>query len=367
MSFADKLESLSDRAPTLVGHLATEEATKTALVLPFIAAMGYDVFDPTEVVPEFTADVGVKKGEKVDYAIKQDGVEVMLFECKAADKALGTNQHSQLYRYFSVTKARIAVLTNGLEYRFYSDLEEANRMDERPFLVLDLMSLRDEAVAEAQGLTKGCFSLDEMMSAAGELKYLREISLLLDTQFTEPEEDFVRFFHSRVSNGRFTANAKDQFSGYVKRALALAVKNRVSGRLRSALQAESVEVGDSPTADESAEPAEAAPDESGIVTTEEELEGFRVVRAIACGVLPADRVQFRDAKSYFAILVDNNNRKPICRLWFNGKQKYIGLLDADKKERRHPIASVDGIYAFADSIREATSRYAVAKKPNEDD
>lgn len=356
MSLADRLRALAERAPTLLGHLATEEATKTALVLPFLSALGYDVFNPTEVIPEFTADVGVKKGEKVDYAVKKGDEVVMLFECKPADVALGANHKSQLFRYFTVTRTRIAVLTNGLEYRFYSDLEEANKMDERPFLVLDLLALRDDALAQVEKLTKDSFLLNEMLSAAGEMKHLREIRLLLDGQFEAPDEDFVRFFHSRVSSGRFTASAKEQFSELVKRALTLAIADRVSGRLRSALEAES-----EPTEAEPAVEGETEPPEStsapNIVTTEEELEGYRIVKAIACSVLPADRIVYRDSKTYFAVLADDNNRKPVCRLWFNTKQKYLGLFDEEKKEERHPIETVEDLYGFADQLREAARRY----------
>lgn len=360
MTFADKIRALAERAPSLVDHLATEEATKTALVMPFISAMGYDVFNPTEVVPEFTADVGIKKGEKVDYAIKKDDEVIMLFECKPANRPLGGNHASQLYRYFSVTRARIAVLTNGLEYRFFSDLEESNKLDERPFLVLDLLALKEELLNEAQGLTKEHFSLDQMLSAAGELKYLREIRLLLEAQFTEPDEDFVRFFHSRVSSGRFTQNAREQFAELVKRALTLVVRDRVSGRLRSALEVETSDSAPPAAAEDTATESSEAPEQTGdpdVVTTEEELDGYRVVRAIVCNVIPAERVHYRDAKTYFAVLVDDNNRKPICRLWFNTKQKYLGLLDEEKKEQRHAIESVDAIYEHADALRQAARRY----------
>lgn len=348
---SDQLRALAKRAPSLLGYLATEEATKTALVLPFLSALGYDVFNPTEVIPEFTADVGVKKGEKVDYAVKKGNEIVMLVECKPADEALGPHK-SQLFRYFTVTKTRIAVLTNGLEYRFYSDLEESNKMDERPFLVLDMLALRDDALGQVEKFTKDSFLLDEVLSAAGEMKYLREISMLLDTQFEAPDEDFVRFFHSRVSSGRFTSGAKEQFSELVKRALATVVADRVSGRLRSAFEVEAAVRAEEETREE------VAPDEPGVVTTENELEGFRVVKAIVCEVLRSNRIVYRDCKSYFAVLVDDNNRKPVCRLWFNTKQKYLGLLDEGKKEERHPIVSVEDIYKFSDQLRKTASQYS---------
>ena len=114
MSFEGKINALAEKVPTLIDHLETEEATKNALVMPFINALGYDIFNPKEVVPEFIADVGTKKGEKVDYAIMKDGEVIILIECKAAKSDLCDANISQLYRYFAVTKSRIAILTNGI-------------------------------------------------------------------------------------------------------------------------------------------------------------------------------------------------------------------------------------------------------------
>ncbi|HJL14244.1 MAG TPA: type I restriction enzyme HsdR N-terminal domain-containing protein [Sandaracinaceae bacterium LLY-WYZ-13_1] len=356
------MRALAARAPDLRNHCATEEATKTALVLPFIAAMGYDVFDPTEVVPEFVADVGIKKGEKIDYAIRRDGEIVLLIECKACGDELSMKHASQLYRYFSVTKARIAVLTNGLVYHFFSDLEEPNKLDERPFLILDLLALRDDILAEASKMAKGAFDLDEMLSSANALKYQREIRYVLEEQLEEPEEEFVKFFHARVGAGRFVQSAKEEFTPLVRKAFWQLVSDRVSERLRNALATEGhgseapppsvrAERGDDSAADEE------LPSDDGVVTTEEELEGFRVVRAIVCSTLPPERIVYRDAKTYFAVLCDDNNRKPLCRLWFNTSQKYLGLLDEEKNETRHPIEAISDIYRFADELRQAGARY----------
>jgi hypothetical protein len=210
--FNEKLRALAKRIPGLVPHLKTEEATKTALVLPFIAAMGYDVFDPTEVVPEFVADVGIKKGEKVDYVIKRSSEIVMLVECKTVGAQLAIEHASQLYRYFSVTKARIAVLTNGIVYQFFSDLDEPNKLDSRPFLILDMSNLRDDTVAEAAKMTKEAFSLDEMLSSANALKYQREIRGVPEAQIENPDEDFVKLVYARVAVGRFSQAAREQFT-----------------------------------------------------------------------------------------------------------------------------------------------------------
>ena len=155
MDFIDQIRELGERALDLKEALETEEATKNALVMPFIRLLGYDVFDPREVVPEYTADIGTKKGEKVDYAIFKDGSPAILFECKASDVELSGSHASQLYRYFSaVQEVRFGVLTNGIVYRFFSDIEAENLMDDKPFFELDLLEIRESLVEELKKFTK---------------------------------------------------------------------------------------------------------------------------------------------------------------------------------------------------------------------
>ena len=358
MSFADRLAALAQRAPSLIDHLATEEATKNALVMPFIAALGYDVFNPQEVVPELTADVGVKKGEKVDYAIKQDGEVIVLIECKTAGVNLSDANMSQLFRYFTVTKARIAILTNGVHYRFYSDLEEPNKMDSRPFLELDLLDLREHHVEEVTKLAKGSFDLDRMLDAASELKYLRELHKVLAEQFENPDPDLVRFLYLKVNpDGRFVASVREQFSTLVPRAFQQFISERISGRLRTALAQEDVVAGRKQ--EELTDGAESEDEARGAETetTAEEIEGFHIVKAIVREVVDADRIAHRDTKSYMGILLDDNNRKPICRLHFNWTQNYLGLFDAEKNEMRHELKSLDDIYQFSNQLKETARRY----------
>lgn len=359
MSFSEKIKALSQRASTMMNNLATEEATKNALVMPFIAALGYDVFNPLEVIPEFTADVGTKKGEKVDYAISQNGEIIILFECKRAGVDLGTADMSQLYRYFGVTRARIAILSNGIQYRFFSDLEEPNKMDQRPFMDLNLLELKDEQVAEVEKLAKGSFDIDKMLDAATELKYTREIRQILDRQFDEPDDDFVRFFFVQsVSGGRFTAAAREQFTGFVKKALPQYLNERINRRLQSALQQEraATEATTAPSTESEPVPEQLDKD-GGIVTTEAEMEGYYIVKSIVRAVIDAERIVHRDTKSYMGILLDDNNRKPICRLRFNSSTKYIGIIDTDKNETTHALERLDDIYKYAEELKRTAQMY----------
>lgn len=362
--FSERLKTIAKRAEASAGKLETEEATKNALVMPFIQALGYDVFDPDEVIPEFTADVGTKRGEKVDYAVRQNGELIMLFECKRVGEKLDGHA-SQLFRYFTVTDARIAVLTNGIEYRFFSDLEKPNKMDERPFLEFNLHSLKDNTIAQLSKLTKENFSLETMIDAASGLKHQSVVRKFLETQLSEPSEDFVRVCYAEaVPNGRFSKTVREQFTGIVTRALNNLVSDRVSDRLRNALEREDdvAAMSSDPSLDvvPNAEEGEASlEDASGVVTTDEELEGYRIVKAIACGVAAPSRIVMRDAKSYCAIIFDDNNRKPICRLHFDRSKKFLGLFDDEKNETRHEIDGPESIYAHADALRATVQRYVV--------
>jgi hypothetical protein len=359
VDFAERLEALAVKVQNQATAIGTEEATKNAFVMPFISTiLGYDVFDPLEVVPEFTADVGTKKGEKIDYAIVRDGEVQILIECKPSMGSLKIEHASQLFRYFAVTNARIAVLTNGVVWHFYTDLDAPNRMDAKPFLVLDLLDIDETLIPELQKLSKDSFDLDSIISAAEELKYIGALKREIATQFREPSDEWIKFFTARVYDGSFTQKVRQQFTGLVNKATQQFLLERVNDRLKTALGVPGISRVSEPGPEASAEAVEADLDRNTeIETTLEELEGYQIIKAIGCGDVKPQRISHRDSKSYFAVLLDDNNRKPIARLHFNGKQKYLGLLDEDKTETRHPISDLDEIYSHADAIREAVRRY----------
>lgn len=366
MDFIEEIESLATRAKSQLDHLETEEGTKNALVMPFIKALGYDPFNATEVVPEFTADVGTKKGEKVDYAVFVDGKPAMLFECKHAGAPLDTKHADQLFRYFHVTEAKIGVLTNGVAYKFFTDLEEENKMDERPFLAFNLLQIDKSKVAELKRLRKSTFNLDEMLSAAHDLKYRKALLEYLQVQWDTPEEDFINFMTAQVYDGRRTKNIREQFSGIVHDALRQFVSDKIRGRLSNALaEEEAADVSSSDVEDAASDgsqtsdklPEGVVSKEGDVVTTEEEMEGFRIVRAIMRQVVNVDRVVHRDVKSYFGILLDDNNRQPICRLRFGSSQKYLGVFGPEKNEERIAIDSLDEIYDHAEKLQRTIEYY----------
>lgn len=358
MEFEDRLASLATKVRNQAKAIGTEEATKNAFVMPFISTiLGYDVFDPLEVVPEFTADVGTKKGEKVDYAIVRDGEVQILIECKASLGQLKIEHASQLFRYFSVTNARLAVLTNGVVWQFYTDLDAPNRMDSKPFLVLDLLDIDETLIPEIQKLSKDSFDLDSIINAAEELKYVGALKREIAKQFREPSDEWIKFFTARVYDGSFTQKVREQFTTLVAKASKQFLTESVNDRLKSALGVTTMPVAQAAVVSEPVV-ADDLDRDTEIETTLEELEGYQIVKAIACGEVKPQRITQRDAKSYFAVLLDDNNRKPIARLHFNGKQKYLGLLDEEKVETRHSLDSLEEIYQHAEGIRDAVRRYA---------
>lgn len=356
MDFVEELSNLADRVEQQADSLNTEEATKHSLILPFIRALGYDVFDATEVIPEYTADVGTKKGEKVDYAIKKDGRIVLLVECKTAGATLSRDHASQLYRYFTTTHdSRIAMLTNGVRYEFYSDLEKDNVMDERPFLQVDMRDLNQAAIQELREIRKPQFDLDDMLSRASDLKYSNEFKKVLDKQFEDPDDGLVRFFAKKVYDGRLTKKRREEFKEILQGAMNEYVSERISRRLTTAAAQEqqsimSAHSGTDEHGDDGGE-AEEQP-EDGIVTTEEERDGYRTVKAIMSQVCDPARIAMRDAKSYCAILFDDNNRQPICRFYFDYKTTMkVGFFDADKNETKVEIDGVDDLYNHAEELQ----------------
>ncbi|WP_447755712.1 type I restriction endonuclease [Enterobacter asburiae] len=357
MEFTERLNALSNKIKQQLDVINTEEATKTAFVMPFIHnVLGYDVFDPSEVTPEFVCDVGTKKGEKIDYAIMKNNDVQILIECKKIGEPLNINHASQLFRYFHVTNARISILTNGQNYNFFTDLDAPNKMDEKPFLEVDLLDIDENIIPELKKLTKSSFDLESIINAAGELKYVSQIKKILHSQLNNPEDDFVKFFASRVYDGILTQKVRESFFNLTKKAASQYINDQVNERLKSAITGITPAIIDTPNESSQIEEDEHK-DESDVVTTLEELEGYHIVKAITRAVLEAPRITHRDTKSYFGILVDDNNRKPLCRLHFNRTQKYIGLFDIEKNETRHPITTVDDIYSFADILKATAALY----------
>ena len=365
MDLSDQLKNISDRFQKVKDQIQTEEATKNALIMPFIQALGYDVFNPMEVVPEFVADVGKKKGEKVDYAILNDeGKAVILIECKHWGENLNLHK-SQLLRYFTVTQARFGILTNGITYHFFTDLVEPNKMDEKPFLDFSIHDVSDAMLKEIKKFSKNQFDLESILSNASDLKYSGEIKAMLSQEFKEPSVDFVKYFAQRIYPGKVTAKVQDQFTELMTRSLAGFISQKVNERLKTALDANGGSVPQEGT-DKNIEEIDNKEDnvviedskESKINTTSEEMQAYFLIQGILRKYINPERIAHRDTQSYFGVLLDDNNRKPICRLWLEGEKKYIGLFDESKNVTRQELASLNDIYEYEEQLVKTLEFYS---------
>lgn len=366
MDFKDSIFQLADRVMALKESIQTEEATKNAFIMPFIQILGYDVFNPLEVVPEMDCDIAKKKGEKIDYAIMKDGAPIMLIECKHWKQDLNLHDN-QLKRYYVASKAKFGVLTNGIVYRFYADLIKENIMDDVPFLEFNLEEIRETQIEEVKKFCKENFDLDNIMSSANELKYMSEVKKVIRSEFTEPSPELVKLLTKRVYEGIVTQKVLDQFTDIVMRALKSHINDVMSEKLGIAIkatQAEGAPVQTTPVVTEKKEeeekekPQNEEDKNSKINTTTEEMEGYYIVKSIVCEIIASERVTYRDSQSYFAIFADDNNRKPICRLRFNNtNNKRIGFIDENKNEQLETIDKVDDIYNFKKELIEAAKRY----------
>jgi hypothetical protein len=354
MDFKDQIKQISDRVPKLKDQIHTEEGTKNSLIMPFLTCLGYDVFNPSEIMPEYTTDIGTKKGEKIDYAVMKEGVPIILIECKHWAENL-TLHDNQLLRYFHVSKARFGILTNGIVYKFYTDLMEPNKMDEKPFFEFDLTDIKENQIEELKKFHKSYFDIDNIVNTASELKYTTELKTLISAEIANPSEGFVKFFAKEVYTSKITAKVLEQFTILTKKSFMQVISDIIQDRLKSAMKPEpELTAG----AADTTSTVETDNQNSKIETTVEEMEAYFIVKAILRPVIDINRVVFRDTQSYFGILLDDNNRKPICRFYLHGAKKLIGTFDESKKETKTELQKLDDVFDHTEKLRIIVDSYS---------
>ena len=350
MDFIDELKQFSKRVESVKDSIQTEEATKTSIIMPFFAMLGYDVFNPNEFCPEYTADVGIKKGEKVDYAILKDGSPIILIEAKWIGENLQKHD-SQLFRYFGTSKAKFAILTNGQIYKFFTDLEEANKMDEKPFLTIDVLDIKDPQISELKKFCKSNFDIDAIFDIASELKYVNAFKNLFLEQLQSPTDDFVKLFLNDIYSGVKTQNVIDKFRPILKKSLNQCITETMNDKIKTVLDKNDAAEEEQPDSPEEQKR------EKNITTTDEELEGYFVVKNILKDVVSMDDIFYRDNESYMNVLYKNSRNKWICRFVFTDTQKYILIPDKDRKPVRYNISNVYDIQNYKSQLVESLKQY----------
>lgn len=348
----EKIKTLAERIEKTFEVIQTEEATKNAYIMPFLQILGYDVFNPLEVVPEYTADVGLKKGEKVDYAIILNNQPAILIECKDCRNELNIDNESQLLRYFHTSKAKFGILTNGVFWKFFTDLAEPNKMDNRPFLEINLRNIDKINYGELEKFVKENFDAENIRKTADILKCSSSIKAILNEEFSDPSEDFLRLIFKKMDTKAsvFNDKQKEKIRPLVKAAVEMLINDKVKANLDSALKSTTA------MQESASNVASANLKDDGIETTSDEVDAYNIIKAIGSELVTPDLIGMRDAKSYCAILFDNNNRKTICRLYFNNPdKKIIGILLDE--EIKLPINNLNEIYQHKDKIILAIKKF----------
>ena len=348
MNFTEDLMQLAEKVQAIKPNIMTEEATKMSMIVPFFQLLGYDVFNPTEFCPEFVADVGIKKGEKVDYAIIINGEPVILIECKSCTENIDKHS-SQLFRYFGTSNAKFGILTNGIIYKFYTDLDESNRMDLTPFLTLNLEDIKESLIPSIMKFTKSEFDKDSIFNVASDLKYTNLIKDLLKEEFENPSDDFIKLILSSVYEGQKNQKVIDKFKPLIKKTISSFINEMLNQRISSALNAENEK--------EAIEEPCKQEEVSKIITTPEEIQAFFIVRGLLTGTVNVEDIVYRDTESYLGILYKDNNRKPICRLNLDSKKLQILIPDENKNFERFYLTSLNDIYNYKDKLNQVAKRY----------
>ena len=347
MDFKDLIKQLSDRIEKLKGNIETEEATKNAFVMPFLQALGYDVFNPMEIMPEYTCDIGTKKGEKIDYAVIKDGKIIMLVECKYWAQEIPKHEN-QLLRYFHVSSARFGVLTNGIVYRFYTDLDNKNVMDSKPFLEIDLSNISESEIEQIKQFHKSYFNETSILSTASELRLAIEIKSLLKREFSTPTPEFIKFFVRETNDGKYTSKQIEQYAPIVKKSIQSHINEIISDRLNVAIETENNKA--IPSRTELPQGVVSISEDGKTITTQEEVDAYIIIKNILRKEIDISRISYTDYQSYFVISIDAPY-KWICRLYFK-TSKSISFPTNNKAEEKMQIKSIDDIYSLSDKIIE---------------
>ena len=360
MDFKDTILQLSEKIAKQKDNISTEEATKTSFIMPMIAALGYDVFNPFEVVPEMDCDL-TKKGDKIDYAIMKDDTPVLLIECKHCKQNLDLH-NTQLAKYYAASNARFGVLTNGIEYRFYADLEKQNIMDEKPFLVVNMLDLSEADIEQLKKFHKSYYNEEDILSTAQELQITIQVKELLNANIQQPDDEFTRYFVRSLNGGRYSAKLVEQYRPIVKKSIVSVINDIIQDRLGVAMnsneKAKDIEPDSKKDASGAVSDEQETPN-NGIVTTEEEKTAYLIVKAIICNVIPPNRVCIRDTKNYCTVIIDDNDRKLVCRFFFNNpnnKRLVVWNKETDNWDK-YPLADLDSLYDYSDILIKIAERF----------
>jgi predicted type IV restriction endonuclease len=310
MGFTEDIVKLSEQVRKRFDQVVGEEATKMALIVPFLSALGYDVYDPSEVMPEYVADFATRRAgqfEKVDYALAINGIKVMLVEAKARGQKAEAHD-GQLSKYFNaLLTTKVAIVTNGIEYRFFTDLRDKNVMDKEPFFTFNILEYDSKDIDNLKFFHRDNFEVTAITNHAEEMVYVKGMTQLLGNLLRSPSEEFVRFLVAELGTvapsyeiqGRITGKVIDKFRPIVKKSIQGSLVELMTRSLSQEItQPVEIEVEQEIEEEEKQQEYQ----ESKIVTTAEEIEAFEKIKAITKTLMGYNfELQYKDTASYFGI------------------------------------------------------------------
>jgi hypothetical protein len=305
-------------------NCGNEAQTRKFLIEPFFNLLNYAHED---IIPEYEADFGDRVSKKVDYAIKLNRKDIIIIECKPLKTKLTDKEAGQLSGYFQNSKnSRIAILTNGKEYRFYSDVALANTMDSRPFYVFDVESYTDSDIEGLLDFDARIINVIDIISKAQESVFIEDFENTFFKEMTSPSPEFLKMIHKKMS---FKTKYNEE-----------RIKELMNSSLFKSIT-EKIILHETKTNSKSA----------GIITTDEEIQAYHTIRTLLIQnkKIPNDRITYRDQKGTFNIMVDDNQRKIICQLKFTDSSKKITIGMND-----YPLENIDDILKFKNGLNDRT-------------
>lgn len=335
--FINKLQNHIEHVKRVGEHCSTEETTKQALILPLLDILGFSPYDPTKVLAEFAADFpGVKSSERVDYALYCNGQPVMFIEAKPFTANL-TNHAPQLSRYFnSSLGVTIGAITNGKEWRFFTDLINTNVMDEKPFLTVDFTKHKADELVQLAEFRHDNFHVEKLRFFAEENQYIQQFKTVIKKSINEVDIDFVRYV-AQQSDIQRQLNTKflETIQPFVKQAVEQAISDTVVKGLSSPtiITAQTIEPKSNQHIEQSIQndlKNITHSDNDKIITTVDEQELYRIITEL----FPESDLSIKDTESYFSILFQNKNNRWLFRYDVNRKRPTIQFnIDIDDQRK----------------------------------
>ncbi|MEH2452613.1 type I restriction endonuclease [Nostoc sp.] len=368
MGFIEDITKLSEQVRKRADQVVGEEATKMALIVPFLNALGYDVYDPSEVMPEYVADFAIKKAgqfEKVDYALAINNNIVMLVEAKARGQKAEAHD-GQLSRYFNgLLTTKVAIVTNGVEYRFFTDLRDKNVMDKEPFFSFNILEYDTKDIDNLKFFHRDNFDVTAITNYAEEMVYVKGMTQLLGNLLRSPSEEFVRFLVAELGTvapsyeikGRMTGKVIDKFKPIVKKSIQGSLVELMTRSLSQEItQPVELEVEQEIEEEDKQQESQELPK---IVTTAEEIEAFEKIKAITQTSRSYNfELQYKDTVSYFGINLVGKTTWWFLRLYLSSQKKsFITRLSVDEVKS---LASNFEVQEVTASVGDATSKVIIS-------